>query len=172
MNRSNEKKHLTANIFSTFYDEIEDRIRITVNYNSYESRSDLVLTRSLVIQFLPVLNKYIQKYYKEYLEDTVKNSFDDISSDLQNLHSNNNKKQKLNFTNETDLNFLKKEDELLTQIQMHYNIKTKSTTLQLHSRKTLAKAILDESSFIRTVNSIKYVIPVYKWGLSPGFIEF
>lgn len=175
------KKYITATTFTPQYDQIEDRVRVTLNYNTYNTRVDFVLSRNMILQFLPILNQYIDTYYKEFLADEKIDTFEDELLELTQpkvtLKQANKKLDKstqpkqLALTDNSDLELLKKEDQLLIKIDMTYNTDTKSTTLQLHSNETLVKAILDKNSFLNIIKTIKQTIPTYKWGISPRFIK-
>lgn len=179
------KKIITAINFTSAYDNIEDRIRLSINYQDYNNRVDFVITRNFILTFIPILNKYIQTYYQEFLANVNEENNEELETFLKeqsqekssSKNGQKNKKQDGNskhfsMTDQSDLSFLRTEDQLLEKIDLTYNIHTKSTTLVFYSSKTKAQAILDFKSFSGIFKSFKLTIPLFKWGLSKGFLDY
>lgn len=165
----NYEKVITAKTFSPGYDEVEDRIRFTINYKDLNNRVDFVITRNLIISLIPALNGYIDKYYKDDLSDTTPNS--DIVTDIKSLRTKSSKNApRSELTDNSDMELLKTDDTLLERIDLRYNVGSKNTTFVLFSQDIMVKAILDYPNFKKVTEALKSTIPSFKWGLSKSFI--
>ena len=48
MNTTN-KKIVSALVFTPLYDQLEDRIRLVINYSDYDNRIDIMITRNFIL---------------------------------------------------------------------------------------------------------------------------
>jgi len=168
-------KNIIAKTISPRYDNIEDRIRIAINYKDINSRIDFMLTRSFAIDLLSSLEEYIHKYYPD----------EDVYSQSEAFKENNNKfskkitsvkqndevlKKRISRTNMEDFQLYKSTEDLLMSVKLNYNKETKHTKMVLISKEN-HKAVLDENIIIfkQIVESIKKSIPNIKWGIAINF---
>lgn len=54
---------ILAETFTPIYDEIEDRIKLIVNYQDFHNRVDLMITRKFTIQLVPMLEEFYEAHY-------------------------------------------------------------------------------------------------------------
>lgn len=162
------EKTITGKTFSPLYDEVEDRIRLTINYQDIENRIDFVITRNLIISWIPAINGFIDKYYNDDLAENITSI--EIESDIKDVIKQSTNKQQLKLTDNSDLELLKTEDVLLERIDLRYNVNSRNTTLILFSKNIMVKSILDYNNLIKIMGTIKNTIPNFKWGLSRSFI--
>jgi len=158
--KKENKKILIAKTFTPIYDELEDRIRLIVNYQDMPNRVDFMITRNFVIKLIPSIDDYIFKYY------------DDIAITEQTVSSSantNTKSNNISKTDKTDLSFLHTGDKLLTSINLSYHPNSKKTTIKFYSKDVEAKATLDSYNFQQIIKIIKKTIPNFKWGIAPNF---
>ena len=166
MNKAKELKQIIAKTFTPTYDELEDRIRLTINYQDIANRVDFMITRSFVINLIPSIDDYIDKFYSDNpLPEIVTEPQPSPSPANSNVEKDNN----LTKTDKSDLNFLRTSGELLIKIDLSFHPKTKQTTLLFSSTETQVKATLDAHAFQQIIKIIKKSIPKFKWGIAPHF---
>lgn len=171
---ADNKRTLTAKTFTPVYDELEDRIRLTINYQDFDQRVDFVITRALIINLIPAVNGYISKYYKDHLFDNepLTDSIPNIKTQNKKSAKKDNKNSKqLNITDSTDIDLLRTEDIVLYKVDLTYNQNSKNTTMVLSSKEIITKSIMDYSSLNHIINTLKNSIPGLRWGLSKSFIH-
>ena len=61
MTKPEQAKVISAQTFTPVYDELEDRIRLSVNYQDVNNRIDFLITRNLIINLLPSIEEFIYK---------------------------------------------------------------------------------------------------------------
>jgi len=169
MNKTKELKQIIAKTFTPTYDELEDRIRLTINYQDIANRVDFMITRSFVINLVPSIDDYIMKFYGDNLVDEMMTQVQTPQSPVNNQNTDRAKDTNLSKTDKGDLNFLRTSGELLIKIDLSFHPKTKQTTLLFSSKETQVKATLDANSFQQIIKIIKKSIPNFKWGISPHF---
>ena len=152
------KKNITALSFTPKYNELEDRIRISINYDDFDTRVDFMMTRSFVLKLFPILDEYMLKYY---------------AMDLNTLQIQESKPGMMikqdKSTSQTDgssLELYKQKDELLIEVKFSFVKKTKSTIVVFESKSTQATARLGADSLKQIFTIIKQSIPFFSWGIS------
>lgn len=162
------KRQVNAISFTPKYDALEDRIRISINYNDIKNRIDLMLSRAFIIKLFPVIDEYMFKYYELDLgsQTQVKTQKNTQNQTNESVENNINKTNTTSQTDGTDLELYKQEDELLIELKFSYNEKTKMSVIQFHSRTSVAIAHLDENSIKQVFTILKSVIPFFSWGIS------
>ena len=106
-------KNIDAISFTPRYDQVEDRIRLAINYNSIENRVDFMLTRSFILRLFPTCDDFMLKHYNydkdlEALE-TPKNN----AQPKQTTKPKPLEKQLTSKTDTTDLKLYQQNDELI-----------------------------------------------------------
>lgn len=155
-----KKREIIAKTFTPIYDELEDRIRLVVNYQSHNQRIDFMITRSFILQLIPTLEEYIEKHYA-----TV--AFEDNTTQVQQY--NPSLEQNLSQTDSTDLQLYQMPEELLIKLDLSYLLQTKETLLVLSSAKSSSPIQLSESILRTFLKTLKSSIPYSLWGISPYF---
>ena len=139
---------ILAQTFTPVYDEIEDRIKLIVNYQDFHNRVELMITRKFTIQLVPMLEEFYEKHY----------------GDLQKSSSHNgNFKKYTSKTSYEDILLYKKRPLLLHGVKLLYkkpytiaNFKTESNLIVTQfNREALAVFTL----------RLKRAIPQAGWGL-------
>ena len=166
-------KAITLNTLSPSYDKTEDRIRLSINYQDIQNRIDLMLTRALLLDLLPSLEEYIEKFYFENTEIKT-NTFQKkqiIKEKTTSTKAQNHiEKEQIKKTNMDDLYLYKNTQELLQTITLNYNKESKITTLTFISNKdTKVIAKCDEVTLKNISNALKKTIPYFSWGISQNF---
>ena len=155
------KKTIAANTFTPIYDELEDRLRLVINYQDIQNRVDFMLTRNLVLNLIPAAEEFISKYYADYIHvdgNSFVNNPDEIKTD-----------KALSKTDGVNLELLRTNEELLLEVNFTYDANTNQTLVTFSSNNTTAKSLLDDSMMDQTFNVIKSAIPYIKWGISHHF---
>ena len=134
------------------YDEIEDRIRLSLNHQNIQNPVDFMLTRRFILKLLPSYEEYIYKVYDKKIqtEDTHKTT----------------KYNTLRITNHTELKPYQEDPELLQGIQFSFIQKSELTLLKLSTKHTEATATLNYESLTNIFALIKSAIPHFDWGIS------
>ena len=64
-----EQKTIYIQTLTPLYDKVEDRIRLSINYQDIANRIDLMITRAFILQLLPIFEEFIYKHYPESIDD-------------------------------------------------------------------------------------------------------
>jgi len=152
------KKKINAFSFTPKYDEKEDRLRISINYDDLQNRIDFMMTRSFVLKLFPTLEDYMFKFYEVAEVPQV------ISQ--ENIQKNIKEDKTTSMTDGSNLELYKQEDELLLEVQFSYVKNTKMTIVKFHSQNSEAIAQLDANSLKQIFSIIKSTIPFFSWGIS------
>ncbi len=154
------KRKINAISFTPKYDELEDRVRISINYDDLHNRIDFMMTRAFVIRLFPTVGDYMLEFYNLNLVVPTK------------THTNNNVEKIIKDTNSTsrtdgtNLELYKQEDELLIEVKFSYNRETKMSIVQFHSKNSEVTSRLDENAMKQVFTIIKSAIPFFSWGIS------
>lgn len=150
---------ILANTFTPIYDELEDRVRLVINYQDMPNRVDFMITRSFMLNLVPTAEEFIEACYidETFVEDKLNNILD-------NQDSNRTSK-----TDTTNLELMRTTEELLLEVNFSFDIKTQLTSVTFKSKNKSTRAILDHFTFFQTINIIKASIPYIKWGISNHF---
>jgi len=153
-------KEIIANTFTPIYDELEDRIRLVINYQDMSNRVDLMITRSLILKLLPLADEFVIKHYGD------NNSLDKISISTQKEEE---PQENISQTDGVNLELFKTDEQLLHEVNFSYDANTKLTSLNLSSKHTKAIAILNHETLKQVFETIKTSIPNFSWGISSNF---
>ncbi|MEA2099207.1 MAG: hypothetical protein U9P72_03660 [Campylobacterota bacterium] len=153
-------KNISANTFTPIYDQVEDRLRLVINYQDIQSRVDFMITRSFILNLIPAAEEFIDKHYPDEIllnDTTVKTNF--------NVQENTG----VSKTDNTNLELLRTQEELLLEVNFSFDINTKQTVITFSSKNVIAKAVLDSNTMQQTISVIKSSIPYIQWGFSHNF---
>jgi len=165
MNKERNLKNIVATTFTPMYDQVEDRIRVVVNYSDINNRIDFMFTRNIIIDFIPQIDQYILNHY-----NTNNNKIIEIDTSFKNMRAEDIFEPKhIEQTDNTDLNLLHLKNELLVKIDISYQVNTQLSLLTLTSHENIANAQLNGEMLKQLVESIKNTIPKYRWGISYYF---
>lgn len=153
------KRKIAALNFTPKYDEVEDRIRLSINYDTFEHRVDFMVTRSFIIKLFPVLDDYMIKFYNHHTQ-WEKHATQEVKEMLEEDN------RATSVTDGSNLELYKQDDELLLEIKFSFIKETKVTVLVFESTKTQAAAHLNEESMHQVFKVIKSSIPFFSWGIS------
>ena len=150
---------ITANTFTSLYDNIEDRLRLVINYQDIENRVDFMITRAFAINLIPAAEEFIDNYYKDeiYPENNLTVSSQDNTNNL------------VSKTDNVNLEFLRTTEELLLELNFSFNKETKQTVLTFKSKNILVGSTFDAQTISQTFKIIKSSIPFIGWGISHNF---
>jgi len=157
-------KNITIQTITPTYDQTEDRIRLSLNYQDIENRIDMMLTRAFLLQILPSIEGHIYKYYPE---EDIENGFE---IQMDSIEERKNDTGELSQTSMEDLSLYKGIEDLLFTINISFDNTSKLTTIQFISKqKHTAILSVDIKVLKNILFSIKNAIPSVNWGIS-GYI--
>lgn len=149
------KKNIIAKTFTPMYDEIEDRVRVVVNYQDIQNRVDFMITRNFILNLIPSAEEFMSVHYG--------------IEDFETPKQSDAKEKATSKTDSTNLELLRKDDELLREVNFSFDKNSKQTLLTLSSKNSVAKAQLDGFMLLQIFQIIKLAIPYIKWGISRHF---
>lgn len=163
MTKPEQAKIISAQTFTPVYDELEDRIRLSINYQDVNNRIDFLITRNLIINLLPSIEEFMTRHYDyEDTQETIttqKMSNDEVEEN-KILSKTNSANFALNLTIE----------DLLVKVDLSFDKNTQHTLLFFTSKKNhKAQAVLDKNLLLQIIKIIKSSIPTLKWGISTYF---
>ena len=106
-------KKINAMSFTPKYDTLEDRIRISINYDDLNNRIDFMMTRSFVLKLFPVIDEYMLKFYGAELGIQATKNVVASSQKKDNTMSS----PSTSVTNGSNLELYKQQDELLLEVK-------------------------------------------------------
>jgi hypothetical protein len=155
------KREVVALTFTPKYDIVEDRIRLSINYNDIKNRVDFMITRAFILKLLPYLDEYMFKFYNtELTASTNIPELKDVDEKKISVSTSTSK------TDNTNLELYKQDDELLITVNFSYIKKTKISILKFQSENSQAVAQLNGESIKQVFMIIKSTIPFFSWGIS------
>lgn len=149
------KKNITAKTFTPIYDELEDRLRLVVNYQDIYNRVDFMITRNFILNLIPTAEEFMARHYGVV----------DFEATPQ-LETNDKVMSK---TDNVNLELLRTNDDLLLEVNFSFDINSKRTILTLSSKNIVANADLDGFMLSQIFQVIKSAIPYIRWGISYHF---
>ena len=163
--KRDKSKTIFAKTFTATYDIYEDRIRFVINYQDIDRRVDFMISRRFMINIIPSIDEFIYKYYSD--NPTIKTQPNHPTPyEIPQIPKD---PKIVSPTQNSDLELLKRDGELLHKIDLSYNPKTKQTTLLFHSSTHRVKAILDTQTLPQVINMLKKSIPYFSWGIAMNF---
>lgn len=149
------KKNIIAKTFTPMYDEVEDRLRVVVNYQDAQNRVDFMITRNFILNLIPSAEEFMGIHY------TIENFKSAIQSET--------KESVMSKTDNTNLELLRRDEELLREVNFSFDKNSKLTLLTLSSKNSMAKAHLEGFMLLQIFKIIKSAIPYIRWGISHHF---
>lgn len=155
-----------AKTFTPSYDAVEDRISLVINYEDYNSRLDLWITRSFLIKLLPVIDEYINKYDKSIQANINENKtaakIETNKTEMQNISS---------MTDKSTLEVTKKEPLLLKSVDISYKAEQNLFELIFKTDSVSAKTTTSGTHARIIFKTIFDAVPKVGWGISPSLFE-
>jgi len=151
-------KNIAAQTFTPIYDQVEDRLRLVINYQDIQNRVDFMITRSFILNLLPAAEEFMDKHY---IEDIVAPSVEPSTKQKND--------EGLSQTDGVNLELLRTSEELLLEVNFSFNTSTQQTSITFSSKNIQSVAILDSFMMQQTFKVIKSAIPYLKWGISHQF---
>lgn len=168
------KRNITAKTFTPLYDEVEDRLRVVINYEDMQNRVDFMITRNFILNLIPSAEEFVIKHYgaEPLSHDSIaigsekeRSGDESLSKSTQESADN----EVLSKTDTVNLELLRTQEELLLEMNLSFDKDTKQTLLALSSKDTAAKITLDQMMLQKIIHVIKSAIPFMKWGISRHF---
>lgn len=147
------KKTITARTFTPTYDISEDRIRLAINYEDYENRIDLMITRRFALQLIPTLEEHSQAR-------TPSSSNTDENDET--------KKDILHQTDGTNLELLQAETILLEEVNIKKD-EANNIILTMQCKTATVVALLDAKTMQEFCRVLKASVPKVEWGIGYNF---
>ena len=145
------KRTITAQTFTPTYDIVEDRIRLAINYEDYDNRIDLMITRRFALQLIPTLEEYSQTR-----TPSSSNANDET------------KKEILQQTDSTNLELLQTEAVLLEEVNIKKD-EANNTLLTMQCITATVVASLDTKMMQEFCRVLKTSVPKIEWGVGYNF---
>ncbi|PHS55933.1 MAG: hypothetical protein COB17_10645 [Sulfurimonas sp.] len=155
-------KEILANTFTPIYDQLEDRLRLVINYEDIQNRLDFMITRAFILNLIPSADEFILKHYgedKNYLNNIK------VSASIEE----NKLEKNVSKTDNVNLELYRTDEQLLTEVNFSYHSKSKLTTIIFCAKTTKAKATLDSNMIRQVFDTVKTAIPNFTWGISNNF---
>ena len=148
------KKTIMTKTFTPVYDAVEDRIRLAINYEDYENRIDLMITRRFALQLIPTLEEHS-------LVRTSPNNY---------VHENDETKKEeiVHQTDSTNLELLKTEAMLLEEVNIKKD-EANNTVLTMQCKTATVVALLDTKMMQEFCRVLKASVPKVEWGVGYNF---
>lgn len=145
---------ITALTFTPYYSQIEDRIRLVVNYADFANRIDFWITRAFLLRLAPSWEEYYFRYanHQKINADTHQNSSEAAATDNSTLAV-------------TD-----KAGVLLEAVDMTFDSSTGTFEICLRGNDTQAVARLNEEMMMALIKTIFNAAPHMQWGISPALL--
>ena len=147
------KRTITAQTFTPTYDIVEDRIRLAINYEDYDNRIDLMITRRFALQLIPTLEECSQTR-------TPSSSNADENDET--------KKEILQQTDSTNLELLQTEAVLLEEVNIKKD-EANNTILTMQCKTATVVASLDTKMMQEFCKVLKASVPKVEWGVGYNF---
>lgn len=158
-------KKINAISFTPKYDALEDRIRISINYDDLNNRIDFMMTRSFMLKLFPVVDEYMLKFYGTELSIQSTKSVMAPSQKKENIMSITS----TSVTDGSNLELYKQQDELLLEVKFSYVKNTTSSVIEFISKESNATARLNSNDLKQVFTIIKSTVPSFSWGISHSF---
>ncbi|MDO9266712.1 MAG: hypothetical protein Q7U00_06490 [Sulfurimonas sp.] len=153
------KKNITANTFTPLYDELEDRIRVAINYQDIHNRVDFMITRNFILNLIPSAEEFMTNHYGML----------DFKIAAQADMNDNTQNKSVSKTDNVNLDLLRTSEELLLEVNFSFDKDSKQTLLTLSSKNIVARASLDSFMLQQIFQVIKSAVPNIRWGISYHF---
>lgn len=153
------KKNITANTFTPLYDELEDRIRLAINYQDIHNRVDFMITRNFILNLIPSAEEFMTNHYG--MLDFKIAAKADINENTQS--------KSVSKTDNVNFDLLRTSEELLLEVNFSFDKDSKQTLLTLSSKNIEARASLDSFMLQQIFKVIKSAVPNIRWGISHYF---
>lgn len=146
---------ITALTFTPYYSEIEDRIRLVINYADFANRVDFWITRAFLLKLVPSWEEYGYRYGTAQMEG---------SSESQTTQPT------VSATNGSTLAVTDKAGILLETVDMTYEVSNGMFEICLRGRNARAVALLNEEMMMTLIKTIFNAAPHMQWGISPALL--
>jgi len=153
------KKEIIAKTFTPYYDSIEDRIRFVINYQDYENRKDVMITRSMIINLLSTAEDFLQQHNPEASLNPSKR----VESNSTQLKA---QQEKLSQTDNTNLTLLQKDEELLLEVSFSYEKKSELFQVAFKTKESVVHSSLTKENFVQVFSVLKSAVPHFHWGIA------
>lgn len=147
---------VAAHTFTTLYSELEDRLRLVINYADYANRIDFWITRAFLLKLAPSWEEYSYRYAAPKIMSN--------NESVQNLPNNT-------ATDSSTLAVTHKEGVLLEAVDMMFEVSVGTFEIRLRGKGTEAVAILNEEMMITLIKTIFNAAPHIQWGVSSKLME-
>ena len=141
-------KTVQAYTFTPLYDEVEDRVKLIVNYQDFENRVEFMITRRFMIKLIPTLEDFYTAQYGKSQDNII-------------IDKNNN--EFISKTKAEDISFYKKDELLLTEVNI--SLEKPYTILQFKSSNITAVGGFDAISLDAFIKNLIKSIPKLEWGV-------
>lgn len=152
-----------ARSFTSTYDSAEDRIRVVINYDTYEQRLDVWLTRALFIKLIPMLDEFIETH-------EIKTEVQTVSKEQKKATIQATFQGAQQATDTSTLAVMEKEPLLLRSVDMSFIATTGDFVILFKTDTVHAKSTLKANHARVILRSIFNAAPHIAWGISPRLI--
>lgn len=164
---SEKIREIQALTYTAQFDMVEDRIKLSINYENIENRCDFWITRRLFLKIVPTV--------EQFLYDKAPQCFDQVAASKKGGTSTDS-----SAPSSTPQEYKKTDTSLLalTQTDPHLLMNMEMTLkenglilLTLSSDELKAIGFVEPKHLWDIVKMIFSTIPLVEWGLSPHLIS-
>lgn len=155
---------IKARTFTPSYDNSEDRIRLVINYSDYENRVDFWITRSFLLEFIPTVEEYLDRY-----DLPISNEPSDIKA--KENHNIQISKSTQTVTDSSTLAVMEKDAILATKSEITHCKASNRFKLIIKSKHIAAEATLEAGVARAILRGIFSITPKIAWGISPSLLH-
>ncbi len=137
---------IQANTFTPLYDEVEDRIRLIVNYQDFQNRIDFMITRRFMVKLIHSMQDFYSLYY-----DGIKKNQEQTIEKL------------VSKTQTEDISFYKKDEVLLLEVKLSFD--DPFTIVEFKGKTVTAVSKVNAFVLDALIKNLIKSIPKYDWGL-------
>ena len=163
---------IVAKTITFKYNPLEDRIEVILNYNNFESRLDLMMSRKLLLRFLALSENIFIKH--GYQTNSVNINSTNEAKNVKKLDVKPTKNLRKHETkvDVASMALAKKQSLLLNKVEFMYIAKNKLLIINFFvGNELIGKTTLSISQFEQIIGALMRVIPFVDWGISPNILD-
>lgn len=156
------------------YNPHEDRIEFILNYDNFEQRIDLMMTRKLLLKFFDLCEDIFIKYKYKNIQVTVQKDGKTVKQEVKqiNIKPTATLKPHEKMVDNASINLAKKVSLLMNKVEFKYEASKNSLNLAFFvNNKMEATLSISMIQFEQIIGALIRVVPFVEWGISPNILE-
>jgi len=143
-----KRQQIQINTFTPIYDELEDRIRLIINYKQLDNRVDLMITRAFIVRLISFIEEFLLNNFSQEVAQNDSKDDDNCKTPTESSH----------------IDLIVKE-ELLQEVKLSFIKENQTISIVFAGKNIDAIAVVDKKILNLFLESLKKSIPKYSWGL-------